>query len=143
MAKITVDTREFADSGHGRPLKNWTKLLTGVDAEKNNGYAFLGEFGPYGGGLMEVELSSHLLHYYEAGSRKNNYPNAVLYRVGAEGPEEIGRWDNLSRQWALEIRDEVAELITDGEAREEEVSEQEIADAIGLLESAGYIITRR
>jgi len=51
--------------------KTWRKLLEGVDKEKANGYAFVGEWLK-AGERAELEVGSFILCYDEAGSMNND-----------------------------------------------------------------------
>ena len=63
--------------------KSWRKLLEGVDKEKANGYAFVGEWLK-AGERAELEVGSFILCYDEAGSMKNWYPVVRMFKVGVE-----------------------------------------------------------
>lgn len=145
--KVIVDLAKLPTSGHHRPMKYWTKVLTNVNKTKTNGYCFEGEFvGSTGrnphGDLEELEVGTILLRYWDGGSRRYPYPNVALYRVEEDGSLcEIGRWEELPSRWALAVRDEIAEILAQqrGEPEQDEL-QRRINDAIELLREHGYTV---
>lgn len=107
MTKHIVTVPEFGDSR----FKRWAKVLTRVDTDQANGYAFVGDFA-YPGRKVELAAGAYILSYGETGSRKNNSPDVLLSRVGALGELETAyeRMD-LNRSWALDVRDDIAAIV--------------------------------
>lgn len=106
--KVIVDLPTF-DSRH----KNWIKVLTGVDREKSDGYAFQGDFARPGS-TVELPVGTLLLYYYGDGSVKNYTVEVRVVRVTQNGLESTGigtsRANWKTGGWALDIRDAAAEL---------------------------------
>lgn len=92
--------------------KSWRKLLSSVDKEQSNGYAFVGSW-LRGGDKAELEIGAHVLCYDEPGSMKNWHPEVTLYRVTESGLEKIYQYEGETREraWALGCRDEIAEIV--------------------------------
>jgi len=105
MQKVIVSIPKPGDTR----WKAWRKLLTGVDKEKTNGYAFLGEFlSP--GRKAEVPVGSYILIYDEIGSARHHRPEVSVQHVEADGTmTEV--LSTIGKSWALDIRDEVAALL--------------------------------
>jgi hypothetical protein len=107
--KQIVEVRDFGD----RRYKQWARLLTSVDRSKSDGYAFQGEFLALGR-KHELEVGSLVLYYGEAGSRNNHCPCVRVQRVEADGGlSTIYQKMDLGRNWVLDVRDEIAELIAE------------------------------
>jgi len=102
--------------------KAWAKHLTGVDTSKSNGYAFEGNW-LHLGEKAELEVGSYILWYHVEGSHKYRRPNVSVLQVQADGSLqsviETAGWS-----WALDIRDQVAQLFSSGE---EEILQKKIA----------------
>ena len=98
-------------TGDGR-FKQWTKTLTGVDRSKKEGFAFQGKFVDPGR-LVEVPVGALFLCYGMQGSVKyHEHPEVKLFSVTAEGGlESLYEKADLNRSWALEVRDEVADIV--------------------------------
>ncbi|URJ36632.1 hypothetical protein MF625_001051 [Paenibacillus polymyxa] len=89
--------------------KSWAKKMDKVDTSKTNGYAFIGEFVQVNQ-LIEVHEGDYFLVYEECGSAKNKQPYARLCHI--QDGEQVTVVEEVSGQdWALKIRDEVAELV--------------------------------
>lgn len=103
--------------------KAWAKIISSVDKSKSNGYAFGGKFVKVNQ-LVEVPDDSFVLCYQELGSNKNKEPEITLYQCKNEKLitviDGISGWD-----WALKIRDDVAELI-EGK-KEKDVSNSDLS----------------
>jgi len=103
-------------------FKSWRKILTGVDKTKSDGYAFLGEFiSPYQNKDIEIELGTYILVYDEVGSVKHHSPEVFVYRVDGEF-QLTELFCSYSWNWALDLRDEVAKLFEDNEAKKEKLT---------------------
>lgn len=99
-----------------RRWKAWAKVVEKVDTTKTNGWAYEGEFVPVGR-KAELEAGSIVIYYQEIGSRANREPVVTVYRVTDNGTlEELLRTEGLD--WALNIRDQVAELVNKSKADE-------------------------
>jgi len=89
--------------------KTWAKVVEHVDTSKTNGFAFEGDFVKLNQ-LIEIEVPCWLLKFSDEGSVKYHEPVVALYRVNENGKlEEKLRAEG--RDWALQLRDRVAELI--------------------------------
>jgi len=128
--------------------KTWRKLLTKVDREQSNGYAFVGEWLK-AGERAELEVGSFILCYDEAGSMKNWYPVVRLHKVVENGLEEAYRWEGSIRErsWALAVRDEIATILAEAQGQEPEevsplasISDEEL---IAELERRGYTTVKK
>jgi len=127
--------------------KSWRKLLEGVDKEKANGYAFVGEWLK-AGERAELEVGRFILCYDEAGSMKNWYPVVRLFKVLENGLEEAYRWEGSIRErsWALAVRDEIAAILAEAQGQEPEegsplasISDEEL---IAELRRRGYTVRK-
>jgi len=108
MKKI-IDVPGIGD----RRFKKWTKTLKSVDTSKSNGYAFEGDF-LRAGSKAELPVGTHILAYGESGSMKYHSPEVVVYRVSPDaenGLEKAYEKENLDRSWALDVREEIAEIV--------------------------------
>lgn len=89
--------------------KNWAKLVSNVDPEKTDGWAFEGEFIAVGG-IQDIEAPAVLLVYGEKGSRTNPQQEARVYVVETDATLSL-RTSASGRAWARTLRDEVADLV--------------------------------
>lgn len=112
-----------------RRKKHWRKLLTDVDTNQANGYAFVGSW-LRAGERAELPLGSYVLGYDEPGSVKNWYPRVTLWRVTSSGLEEVYCYEGQvgERSWALACRDEIARILA-GAANPEERRAALLAEA--------------
>ncbi len=128
--------------------KSWRKLLTEVDREQSNGFAFKGEW-LRAGERAELEVGSFILCYDEAGGMKNWYPVVRTFKVGVENDlEEVYHWEGnvRERSWALAARDEIATILAEeqeqqpeGESMLARIPDEEL---IAELERRGYAVSR-
>lgn len=106
--KVIIDLPTF-DDRH----KHWIKVLSGVDQDKSNGYAFQGSFAK-AGSTVELPVGTILLYYYGSGSMKNYTVEVEVHRVTPEGLKatdiKTSRDNRKVGGWALDIRDKLAEL---------------------------------
>lgn len=109
---------ETSNAGR-RQSKGWLKVLTGVDTDKANGYAFLGSF--VNGERAELEVGTWLLGY---GEDRRHTTAVALWQVTADGLTEVKRWTRLQSPWALGCRDEIAALISAQPDRDALVAER-------------------
>ena len=101
--------------------KSWRKILTGIDKNKNNGYAFLGDFVyTFKNKDIELPLGTYLMVYDEVGSVHYS-PEVYVYRVDGEF-QLTELFCSYSWNWALDLRDEVAKLFEDNEAKKEKLT---------------------
>jgi hypothetical protein len=100
--------------------KSWRKILTGIDKNKNNGYAFLGDFVYTFKDIIELPLGTYLMVYDEVGSVHYS-PEVYVYRVDGEF-QLTELFCSYSWNWALDLRDEVAKLFEDNEAKKEKLT---------------------
>ena len=144
MKKIVMIPKSL-DDRH----KCWRKLLTHVDREQSNGYAFVGDW-LRAGERAEVEVGSLILCYDEVGSRKNWCPVVRLLKVEVDNDlEEVFHWEGnfRERSWALAVRDDIAAILdAQGEESPEEgsllagLSDEEL---IAELERRGYTVVKK
>lgn len=112
MAIITLPDHQLSNSA-ARRSKFWMKTLTGVDASKSDGYAFLGEFAQYEA-TIEVADGTWVLGYIEdvRSSGRMDGRDVTLYQVRSGELTKVEHWYlDANRGWALKIRDEIASLI--------------------------------
>jgi hypothetical protein len=93
--------------------KNWAKIVTNVDESLTSGWAFEGDFIATGG-IQDVPIGSILLLYGERGSRTNPQIEARVIRVNSDGTMSHVA-DAKGRAWARTLRDQVVQLLQDGE----------------------------
>lgn len=137
MVPETLDSRK----------KSWRKLLTQVDREQSNGYAFVGEW-LRAGERAELEVGSFILCYDEPGSMKNWRPVVRLFKVLENDLNEVYRWEGSVRErsWALAVRDEIAAILAEAQGQEPE-GESMLAripdeELIAELRQRGYTVTK-
>ena len=127
--------------------KCWRKVLTHVDKNQSNGFAFIGDW-LRAGERAELEIGSIILAYDVVGSRKNWRPVVRLLKVGVENDlDEIFRWegDFRERSWALAVRDDIAAILAEEQGQQPEesplagFSDEEL---IAELERRGYAVFR-
>jgi hypothetical protein len=101
--------------------KSWRKILTGIDKTKDNGYAFLGDFiSTYKNKDIELPVGTIILVYDEVGS-VTHHPAVYVYRVDGEF-QLTELFCSYSWNWDFELRDEVAKLFEDNEAKKEKLT---------------------
>ena len=143
MKKIVMIPKSL-DDRH----KCWRKVLTHVDKELSNGFAFIGDW-LRAGERAEIEVGSLILAYDVVGSHKNWRPVVRVLKVGLETDlEEVYRWegDFRERSWALAVRDDIAAILAEAQGQEPEegsllarFSDEEL---IAELERRGYAVFR-
>lgn len=106
----------------------WVKAITAVDKGKSNGYCFAGGFiSGAVDGMVEVEDGLYITCSI-AGSRKNQNKEYAVYQVSGDEVTQVLDWVD-GRDWALKLRDKVAELLA------EKVEPVELpADELALVE---------
>lgn len=89
----------------------WVKKVTGVDMSKSNGYCFDGQFvsGAANNRLTECEDGYYIVCDI-GGSRKNQRKNVAVFKIAGEEVTQVVDWVE-GRDWALQIREKVAELL--------------------------------
>ncbi len=98
-------------SGNDPRFKRWVKILKRVDTSKTDGYAFEGDFVTIDR-MIEVEAGTLLLCFGREGSMKYNSPYVTLYRVEENRTRTtLFERGSLNEAWALEVRDEIAEIV--------------------------------
>jgi len=90
-------------------LKSWAKVVTAVDPDGSDGWAYEGEFIA-AGGIQDVTAPSVLLVYGEKGSRGNPRPEAQVYLVNPDATLSLHA-SASGRAWARTLRDPVIELL--------------------------------
>lgn len=99
-------------------FKTWVKWIDAIDAEKQNGYALVGEF--VRDGTVEIEVGRPRLLLAQATSGSMKYRNAYyqVVRLNADGTLEaldIATDDKVAG-WALRIRDRISVALAELEA---------------------------
>lgn len=89
--------------------KHWAKVVSDVDENKSDGWAYQGEFIA-DGGIQDVEAPCVLLVYGERGSRTNPQVEARVYIVNTDATLSL-RETATGRAWARTLRDTVADLV--------------------------------
>jgi hypothetical protein len=112
MGKVIVNFADFLETKLNKtPYYNggWVKTVKGVNKEESTGYCFIGDFVRKEG-KVEVEPGYFLICTID-GSRKN--PVKLYYFVEVKETGEIEKvLDRVDgADWALQLRDKVAELI--------------------------------
>jgi len=112
MKKVIITMPDIPDER----WKAWAKILEGVDKSKSNGYAFIGKFISLSSRKnkvkYELEVGTIIMVYAEVGSRKYHKPSITLYEVLENGElEEIYYKLCSGYSWALEVRDEIYEIL--------------------------------
>jgi len=122
--KVIVFVEAIGDARFPR----WVKRLTGVDRNISNGFAFEGSFIA-AGRKHEFPEGTFLLYFGKSGSRAYNSPMVALRRVGAEGNlETLFERKNLDDSWALDVRDEIADILDRFRATEVQDVQGDAAD---------------
>ena len=118
----TEKVRISLPSSKDKRFKSWRKILTGIDKNKDNGYAFLGDFVyTFKNKDIELPIGTYLMVYDEVGSVKHHSPEVYVYRVDGEF-QLTELFCSYSWNWALDLRDEVAKLFEDNEAKKEKLT---------------------
>lgn len=133
MKKI-IDLELFGS----RNGKQWAKTVTKVDQSESSGYAFIGQFiGAEG--KQEFEVGTYILQYAARHTRIRG-ATVKLSQVTADGLAEIKEWNGIEGNWALECRDEIAEIIN---AKEESnpLEAYSIEDLLAELKRRGVDIS--
>lgn len=107
METVTVAI-EVPLIGDGR-LKNWAKIVSNVDPNGADGWAFDGSFIATGG-IQDVEAPGVLLVYGERGSRGNPNSEARVYLINTDATLTL-HTTVTGRAWARTLRDTVADLV--------------------------------
>lgn len=89
--------------------KNWAKIVTNVDEDRGDGWAYEGEFIAVGG-IQDVMAPAVLLVYGEKGSRGNPLIEGRVYLVNPDATLTL-HGSAGGRAWARTLRDQVAELV--------------------------------
>jgi hypothetical protein len=89
--------------------KNWAKIVTNVDQDRSDGWAYEGDFIATGG-IQDVMAPAVLLVYGEKGSRANPLIEARVYAVNPDATLTLHE-TATGRAWARTLRDGVADLV--------------------------------
>ncbi len=104
---VPIDVPLLGDERH----KNWAKVVSHVDPDKSDGWAYEGDFVDVGG-IVDLPTPSVLLVYGEKGSRTNPQIEAAAFLAHTDG--SITRQATATgRTWARTLRDSVAGLVAD------------------------------
>lgn len=101
---IRADTGDYEFYNGG-----WVKEVTAVDKSKSNGYAFEGRFVNPKDGLSECGNGLYIVCSIE-GSRKNQKKCVAVFEIKNDEVTKAIDWVQ-GNDWALKIRDRVAELL--------------------------------
>ncbi len=126
--------------------RGWIKTVTACDSSKTNGYAFEGQFLS-SGVLTEVPVGALLLSVFPAGSTKNGYQEAELFRVHADDDlRQVGETWDWHKEFLL-VRDAVCAALKAPEQKKK--GENQAADPESLtlppfvqrlLEPSTYVV---
>ena len=123
----------------------WVKEVTGVDTSKSNGYCFEGDFvSGANKGLVECGDGYYIVCSVE-GSRKNQYKDVAMFQIAGDKVEKIIDWVT-GNDWALKIRDRVAELLYlnfEDETEKNLLSGIFDEDLIAELKKRGYKVEKK
>ena len=89
--------------------KHWAKVVSNVDENRADGWAYEGEFIA-DGGIQDVDAPAVLLVYGERGSATNPNPEARVYVVNTDATLSLHQ-TATGRAWARTLRDTVADLV--------------------------------
>ena len=108
---MIINWKEIIDQDNGNCFYNggWVKKVTSVDKTKSNGYAFDGEFVNPKDGLSECGNGYYIICSVE-GSRKSQVKMVAVFEINGDTVEKVIDWVE-GNDWALKIRDKVAELL--------------------------------
>lgn len=109
----------------------WVKVVAGVDKSQSNGYCFEGGFiSGAVDGMVEVDDGLYIVCSI-GGSRRNQHKEYAVYKVSGDEVTQVLGWVD-GRDWALKLRDKVAELLAE---EVESVEPVELsADELALVE---------
>lgn len=96
--------------------KSWFKLVSDVDTEKTNGYAFSGYFIE-ANKEIDIEIGSIIVECRPSGSVKNWGKKGIIHKVIEEGIEEISLEYDYMKDF-LSFRDAVAVELKSGDDTE-------------------------
>jgi len=102
---VAIEVPLVGDERH----KHWAKVVSNVDENKTDGWAYEGEFIA-DGGIQDIDAPAVLLIYGERGSRGNPTSEARVYVVNTDATLSL-RQTATGRAWARTLRDTVAELM--------------------------------
>jgi len=91
-------------------FKQWVKVVTEVDTTISTGYAFQGSFIRFDR-KVELDVGTLLLYFGMEGSRRFQRPCVALKAVTHDGLETLYERDGLDLSWALDVRDDIAEIV--------------------------------
>jgi len=129
---IYDDTADYAFYNGG-----WVKKVKRVDKSKTNGYAFEGTFINPIDGLSECRDGIYIVCSIE-GSRKHQKKCVAVFRIKDDKVTKVIDWVE-GGDWALKIRDRVAELLGQEENPLEKYSTEEL---LAELQRRGIQIDR-
>lgn len=121
---------------HNSPIMyngGWIKKVISVDQSKTNGYAFAGEFlSGVDTGVVEMTDGIYIVCSVD-GSRSRQEKNVSVWRVtGDELTQEID-WVT-GRDWALQVRDRVADLLSQAPGTKNPLAQYSIEDLLAEIE---------
>jgi len=89
--------------------KQWAKTVSKVDQSQSSGYAFVGQFIETEG-KQEFEVGTYIMQYAARHTRIRGAA-VKLSQVTPGGLAEIKEWNGIEGNWALECRDEIADIV--------------------------------
>jgi predicted transcriptional regulator len=91
-------------------FKQWVKVLEGVDTTISNGFAFQGNFIRLNQ-KGEFPVGTLLLYFGMEGSRRRQQACVELRVVTPNGLKTLYARDGLDQAWALDVRDNIADIL--------------------------------
>ena len=106
-------TREIEESGEKQDIYyngGWVKEVKSVDQTKADGYCFEGDFVERSG-LVDI-VPGYFVICNISGSRKHQERRYFFVKVNLDGSfENLYEDAIIGRDWALQVRDEIAKLV--------------------------------
>lgn len=138
MTKAIVTLEGYGDSR----FKQWAKTVERVNKEESTGYAFIGDFVRIGS-KVELEVGTHVMEFGNFGSRSNHLPSVRLSRVTFDGLKTVKEFDELNKKWALDVRDEIANIVhgQDNQKSDGPLSDIPTKDLLAELETRGFDVS--
>lgn len=116
----------------------WVKEVTGVDKSKSNGYAFEGRFVNPINGLSECGDGLYIVCSIE-GSRRRHKKCVAVFEIKNDKVTKAIDWVE-GNDWALKIRDRVAELLN--QPKENPLAKYSTEELLEELKRRGMQIDR-
>ena len=120
--------------------KSWAKVLTHVDVEKTNGFAFEGDWLAVGR-KVEVPVGAIILVHSDTGNPSAPFSVVKLFRVSGSGDFELLA-EASGRDWVLELRDKAAALVNAQDKELNALAGFTDDELINELRRRGYSVTK-